>query len=46
MVEVCAIFCSCLLWADANDNDVCIWRRFIFISVVVTVWGYVGMFVV
>ena len=26
--------------------DVCIWRMFAFMSVVVTVWGYVGMFVV
>ena len=26
--------------------DVCIWRMFVFTSVVVTVWGYVGMFVV
>ena len=26
--------------------DVCIWRMFGFMSVVVTVWGYVGMFVV
>ena len=26
--------------------DVCIWRMFVFISVVVTVWGSVGMFVV
>ena len=25
---------------------VCIWRMFIFMSVVVTVWGSVGMFVV
>ena len=25
---------------------VCIWRRFVFMSVVVTVWGYVAMFVV
>ena len=25
---------------------VSIWRKFIFISVVVTVWGFVGMFVV
>ena len=24
----------------------CIWHMFVFISVVVTVWGYVGMFVV
>ena len=26
--------------------DVCIWRMFLFMSVVVTVWGSVGMFVV
>ena len=26
--------------------DVCIWRMFVFMSVVVTVLGYVGMFVV
>ena len=26
--------------------DVCIWRMFVFMSVVVTVWGSVGMFVV
>ena len=26
--------------------DVCIWRMFVFMSVVVTVWGPVGMFVV
>ena len=26
--------------------DVCIWRKFVFMSVVVTVWGSVGMFVV
>ena len=26
--------------------DVCIWRMFIFMSVVVTLWGSVGMFVV
>ena len=26
--------------------DVCIWRIFVFMSVVVTVWGSVGMFVV
>ena len=26
--------------------DVCIWRMFAFMSVIVTVWGYVGMFVV
>ena len=26
--------------------DVCIWRMFIFMSVVMIVWGSVGMFVV
>ena len=26
--------------------DVCIWRMFVFMSVVVTVWGSVGKFVV
>ena len=26
--------------------EVCIWRMFLFMSVVVTVWGSVGMFVV
>ena len=26
--------------------DVCIWRMFVFISVVVPVWGSVGMFLV
>ena len=26
--------------------NVCIWRMFVFISVVVTVWGSVGMFIV
>ena len=26
--------------------DVCVWRMLVFMSVVVTVWGSVGMFVV
>ena len=26
--------------------DVCIWRMIVFMSIVVTVWGSVGMFVV
>ena len=26
--------------------NVCIWRMFVFMSVAVTVWGFVGMFVV
>ena len=29
-----------------ETRDVCIWRMFVFMSVAVTVWGYVGMFVV
>ena len=33
MVEVCAVFCYCLLWLDR-----CIWCMFVFMSVVVTVW--------
>ena len=44
MVEVYTIFCYCLLWLDTID--VCIWRMFVFRSVVVIVWGSVGLFVV
>ena len=29
-----------------ETRDVCIWRMFVFMSVVMTVWGYVGMFAV
>ena len=29
-----------------ETKDVCIWRMFVFMSVVVTVWGSVGMVVV
>ena len=47
MVEVCAIFCYCLFVARCLETiDVCIWRMFVFMSVVVTVWGSVEMFVV
>ena len=28
-----------------ETRDVCIWRMFVFMPVVVTVWGSVGMFV-
>ena len=41
--DVCSIL---LLALVARCIDVCIWRIFIFMSVVVTVWGSVGMFVV
>ena len=44
MVEVCAVFCYCLLWLDTIY--VCIWCMFDFISVVVIVWGSVGILVV
>ena len=45
MVEVCAVFCYCLLWLDhkmPRDNRC----MFVFMSVVVIAWGSVGMFVV
>ena len=43
---------SCVLMLQRGNSgdgcaiDVCIWRMFVFVSVVVTVWGSVGMFVV
>ena len=46
MVEVCAVFCFALVARCLETIDVCIWRMFVFMSVVVTVWGFVGMFVV
>ena len=49
MMEVCAL-CSILLMPLVarclETIDVCIWCMFVFMSVVVTVWWYVGMFVV
>ena len=44
MVEVCAVFCY-IMARCLQTIDVCIWRMFVFISVVVIVWGSVGMFV-
>ena len=35
-----------LLTRCLETIDVCIWRMFVFMSVVVTVWGSVGIFVV
>ena len=49
MADECAVFCYCLLWLlyrCLETIDVCIWRMFVFMYVVVTVWGSVGMFVV
>ena len=44
---MCAAFCYCLLWPNRCIETiyVCIWRMFVFMSVVVIVWGSVGMFV-
>ena len=44
MVEMCSVFCDCLLCLETID--VCIWHMFVFMSIVVTVWGSVGKFVV
>ena len=47
MAEVCAVFFLLPLVARCLETiDVCIWHMFVFMSVVVTVWGSVGMFVV
>ena len=40
------VFCYYLVARYIETIDVCIWRMFAFMSVVVTVWGPVGMFVV
>ena len=37
-------FCYCLLCLETID--LCIWRMFVFMSVVVIMWGSVGKFVV
>ena len=47
VVEVCrSILLLPLVTRCLETIDVCIWRMFVFMSVVVTVWGSVGMFVV
>ena len=50
MVEVCAVLCYCGLLpfgvSCLETIYVCIWLMFVFMSVVVIVWGSVGMFVV
>ena len=43
---VCSILLLPLVARCLETIDVCIWRMFVFMSVVVTVWGCVGMFVV
>ena len=41
-----SIFLLPLVARCVETIDVCIWRMFVFIYVVVTVWGSVGMFIV
>ena len=43
---VCSIWLLPLVARCLETIDVCIWRMFVFMSVVVIVWGSVGMFVV
>ena len=48
---VCGVGVSCILLLPLVTRcletiDVCIWRMFVFMSAVVTVWGSVRMFVV
>ena len=41
-----SIFLISLVDRCLETIDVCIWHMFVFMSVVVTVWGSVGMYVV
>ena len=43
---VCSILLLPLVARCLETIDVCIWPMFVFMSVVVTVWGSVGMFIV
>ena len=43
---VCSILLLSLVARCIKTIDVCIWRMLVFMSVVVIVWGFVGMFVV
>ena len=42
--SVCSILLLSLVTRCLETMCVCIWRMFVFMSVVVTVWGSVGMF--
>ena len=42
---MCSILFLSLVARCLETIDVCIWCMFVFMSVVVTVWGFVGMFV-
>ena len=43
---VCSILLLLLVARCLEKMEVCIWHRFVFMAIVVTVWGSVGMFVV
>ena len=43
---MCSILLLPLVARCLETIDVCIWRMFVFMSLVVTVWGSVGMFFV
>ena len=43
---VCSILLLLLVARCLETIDVCIWHMFVFMSVVVTVWGSMGLFVV
>ena len=43
---VCIILLLLLVAGCIETIDVCIWRMSLFMSIVVIVWGSVGMFVV
>ena len=46
VVEACTLICYCLLPRCLETIHVCIMRMFVFMYVVVIMWGSVGMFVV
>ena len=46
MVEMCAVLLLSLVARCQEIIHICIWCMFVFISVAVTVWGSVGMFIV
>ena len=47
MVEVCAVFCYCLLWLDAYRDNICMYMAHVCFYVCCSdCVGYVGMFVV
>ena len=42
MVEVCVVFCNCLLWLDMHSYNRCMYMAYVVgMSVVATAWGSV-----